>query len=397
MNKADRRFKIAFLTSEPSHDKYGHSGSLYYMGKALEQHCGEVIYLEPVISRERRVLGRIMREAARHHLKWQVAYKRLPYVAKKDAKMAAQRLVGQQFDVIIAPDCVPAIAFLQTDIPILLPLDVTFRLRRDYYPEHTNLLSFSAHQGEMIEHAAFQRASKLLFSSSWAARSAINDYGIAPEKVHAIFWGANLDRIPPRKQVLAKELSGRCQLLFIGIDWPRKGGDIAYETLLKLHEMGIKAELIVCGMTPPRGFAHEHLRVIPYLDKNDERQAREIEKLFAMTDFLILPTRADCVPNVFGEANAFGVPIITADTGGVPDAVQDGKNGYVLPYEARGEAYAQVIADLYRDEPRYRQLVQSSRTVFENSLNWETWGRAVKDILNETLIAKNEVQHGLRS
>ncbi len=53
MNKTDNRLKIAFLTSEPAHDKHSYSGSLYYMGKALEQHCGEVTYLEHVNSSEK--------------------------------------------------------------------------------------------------------------------------------------------------------------------------------------------------------------------------------------------------------------------------------------------------------------------------------------------------------
>ncbi|MFL5587625.1 MAG: glycosyltransferase family 4 protein [Ktedonobacteraceae bacterium] len=386
MNKTDKHLKIAFLTSEDAHDKRSYSGSLCYMGKALEQHCGEVTYLERVLSWERRALGRILREAAKRHFKRQIAYKRLLFVAKKQAKIAAQRLTGQRFDVIVAPDCVPEIAFLQTDIPILLPLDVTFCLQRDYYPEYSRLLALSIRQGEIIEQAAFQNASKLLFSSPWAARSAIEDYGIDPQKVHAIFFGANLDHIPPREQVLAKKLSEQCRLLFMGINWERKGGDIAYEALLKLEEMGIQAELIVCGSTPPPGITHERLAVIPYLDKNDERQAREIEKLYTLSDFLILPTRADCAPNVFKEANAFGLPVITTDTGGVADVVRNGENGYVLPFEVRGNAYARVIAELYQDEQRYRQLAQSSRAVFDERLNWDAWGKAVHAIMQEVVI-----------
>ena len=121
--------------------------------------------------------------------------------------------------------------------------------------------------------------------------------------------------------------------------------------------------------------------VIPYLDKNDERQAREIEQLYVTSDFLILPTRADCTPFVFNEASAFGLPAITADTGGVAEVVRNGENGYILPFEARGEAYAQVIAELYCDEQRYLRLVQSSRAAFEERLNWDVWGRRVHDIL----------------
>src|SRR5207302_10865031 len=146
----------------------------------------------------------------------------------------------------------------------------------------------------------------------------------------------------------------------------KEGREIAFETLVKLEEMGIAAELIMCGTTPPREFAHERMVVIPFLDKNDERQSKKIEQLYMMSDFLLLPTRADCTPFVFNEANAFGLPVITADTGGVPDVIRNGENGYVLPYSARGSEYAQMIAEIYQDEQRYAALVQSSKAALES-------------------------------
>lgn len=388
MHKTDNCPQIAYLTSDPAHNRRSFSGSTYYMGKALERHCGEVTYIEYIMSWERRVLGRIVREASKCHFKWHIAYKRLPMVAKKQAKIAAQRLAGRRFDVIVALDCVPEIAFLQTDIPILLIVDITFHLQQDYSAEYSNLLAFSVRQGEIIERAAFQTASKLLFESSWASRSAIEDYGIAAQKVHVIAAGANLDHIPPREQVLAKKLSKQCRLLFVGVDWQRKGGDIAYETLLKLHEMGIEAELTVCGCVPPTNITHPRLTVIPFLDKNDERQVHEIEKLYIMSDFLLLPTRVEAFGVVFCEAGAFGLPVITTYTGGVPEVVKDGENGFLLPLDARGAEYAEVIARIYRDEQRYAQMVRSGRAAFDERLNWDAWGMAVKDILNEMLAAK---------
>jgi len=392
----EHRLHIAFLTSESAHDKRSYSGSLYYMGRALEQHCGEVTYLDRVLSWEKRYVGRLLHETARRVLRKNVAYDRLLFVARKQSASAARRLQGQRFDVIVAPNCVPEIAFLRTSVPILLPLDVTFRLQRDYYPLYSRLLASSARQAEAVEAAAFQNAAALLFSSPWAARSAIEDYGIDQRKVRSHFFGANLDHIPPREQMLARRdttptrevatCGGRtptCRLLFMGIGWQRKGGDIAYETLRALGALGIEAELIVCGSTPPPGQVDEHMTVIPYLDKNDERQAREIEKLYALSDFLLLPTRADCAPNVFKEANAFGLPAITTATGGVADIVRDGENGYALPYEARGDAYANLIADLWRDQPRYRQLAQSSRAAYDERLSWDAWAKAVYGIMHD--------------
>ena len=125
------------------------------------------------------------------------------------------------------------------------------------------------------------------------------------------------------------------------------------------------------------------MTVIPFLDKNDERQSREIENLYAMSDFLLLPTRCDCAPNVFKEANAFGLPVITTNTGGISDLVKDGENGFVLSLSATGYEYAKVIARIYKDDQYYSKLMRSSRAAFEDRLNWDAWGMAVNTILQK--------------
>ena len=156
-----------------------------------------------------------------------------------------------------------------------------------------------------------------------------------------------------------------------------------------MEELGIEAELIVCGCTPPQEFVHERMKVIPYLDKNDERQLKELEQLLMSADFLLLPTRWDFSPIVVCEAAAFGLPVIATNTGGVSEIVKEGENGFLLPLEARGDAYAEVIARLYRDDELYTQLVRASRAAFEEHLNWDAWGMAVKHILHEVLAQRS--------
>src|SRR6266571_4408125 len=262
MNQEKRRLKIAFLAAEQPKDKRALSTSLYYMGQALEKHCGDVYYFDPIISFEKRYLGNLIQEVSRRLFKKNVARDRLLFVAKKHGKIATQRLDGRSFDAIIAIGNPQDVAFLETDIPIALVLDATFALQHDYYPHFSNLWKWSAQQANKVEEIAYQNATALLFSSYWAARSAVEDYGVDQQKVHTIFWGANLETIPSREMVLAKKKSERCRLLFMGVSWELKGGEIAFETLLKLEEMGIEAELIVCGTTPPSEFAHERMVVI---------------------------------------------------------------------------------------------------------------------------------------
>jgi len=381
--------KIALLTmSRDPQDRRSWrswSGIVYHVAQTLQKHCGEVSYRNPALPcRKEELFARIMRGSSQILLKKK--YNPIFFLAKSYAKAGDRWLAGQSFDLIVAPDGVLDIAFLETDIPILLVGGgATYGLLLDYYPAYSNLLKRSIYEMNTIYALALKKASAVIYSSAWAARSAVEDYGADSAKVHVIPFGANLDEIPPREVALARKLSDRCRLLFLGVEWARKGGDIAFETLLKLEELGIAAELTVCGCTPPKAFAHERMKVIPFLDKNDERQRRELEQLFMLSDFLLLPTRADAYGLVFCEANAFGLPVITTSTGGVPEVVRDGENGFLLPYDARGAAYAEVIAMVYRDATRYAELVRASRTAFESRLNWDAWGVTINHILTDLL------------
>src|SRR6266566_6755100 len=186
---AKRRLKIVFLAAEQPKDKRSLSASLYYMGQALEKHCGEVYYCDPIISLEKRYIGSLIQEVSKRIFKKKVARDRLLLVAKKHGKIAAQRLDGRSFDAIIAIGNPQDVAFLETDIPIALVLDATFAQQHDYYPQFSNLWKWSAQQANKVEEMAYQNATSLLYSSYWAARSALEDYAVDPQKVHTIFWG----------------------------------------------------------------------------------------------------------------------------------------------------------------------------------------------------------------
>ncbi len=387
MYDKNRRLKIAYLSPEDPHSKRSWSGITYYMAQALQMHCGDVYYLGPITSIEQRLAYQLSRSI--HSLfKEHIVHERLLFVARKHAKVATQRLRGQPFDVIFAPIGAGEIAFLKTDIPIVLAEDATFASMHNYYPSCSNLLRWSEREGYLVQDMAYKKAQVLLYPSQWAADSAIKDCGVNAQKVHVVPFGANLDAVPAREAVLARKKSDRCRLLMVGVDWDRKGGGIAFETLLRLEELGIQAELTICGSVPPETYRHERMKVIPSLSKQNEQQRKELEKLYMEADFLLVPSRQECYGIVFCEASAFGLPSITSDTGGIAGAVIDGINGFRLSYTARGNEYAQLIADLYTNDQCYNKLVRSSREAFESKLNWDTWGVAVRDILLEIVGGK---------
>ncbi len=392
IDETNKRIKIAFLTSFDPRDRRSWSGTVYYLAQALQKYCGDVTYIGPMNIWEKK-LGKVINKVTLLLFKKQFAYNHSFLLAKKYAKVAQQRLEGHVYDLIVTVAGAAEIAFLQTNVPLVLIEDATFVLLRNYYPQYSNLLDISVRETNATETIAIQKASLCIYSSEWAAGSAINVYRADAQKVRVVPYGANFEVEPARELVLERRRSAICRLLFVAVNWRRKGGDIAFEALLKLEEMGIQAELTVCGCVPPARFTHKHLKVIPFLDKNDEVQRKKLEQLFMQSDFLLLPTRGDCTPMVFCEAAAFGLPVITTDTGGVSGVITEGENGFMLPMSASGDAYAELIACVYQDDLRYHELIQSSRAVYEKRLNWDAWGKTVKALFAEMLKDEQAIDH----
>lgn len=377
--------KIAFLSTTDPRDKGAWSGIHYYMVQYLEKHCGNVEPLGHIAFPLSYYAGGAFSRFSRKTLNKRFDYYHSISIAKAYAKIFNQKLKEKKFDFIFATPFTSPIAFLETDIPIVYCSDSVFSKMLDYYPVYSNLFSVSKKNAWKIEKLAFDKSRLLLFSSRWAANAAINDFNAANNKTFVIPMGANLDSVPPKEKIFSRKKNSECKLLFVGKEWERKGGDIAFETLIKLLEQNINASLTVCGCMPPKKFRHPKLHIIPYFDKNKPEDTEQLSNLYLNADFFILPTRAEAFGIVFCEASALGVPSLAPETGGVADAVHNGINGFLLPYNARGDAYAQIIANVLQDERKYYSLRESSRKLYEEKLNWNTWGTTVRKIIEENL------------
>jgi glycosyltransferase involved in cell wall biosynthesis len=370
---------IAFLTAHNPRDRRSWSGIHYYMAKALSQYCEKVTLLGPV-NPYQIFLGKVFNKITLSLFNIEYVYKFHVSLAKKYARIFQKKLSAGQFDLIFAPAATAEIAFLEAVPPIVYAQDGTVALADGYY------FGFSPRirrEANLLESLAISKSRLAVYSSQWAARSAIHDYHADPGKVHVIPFGANLDETPSQEAILAKKRSNRCRLLFLGVQWDRKGGDIAFETLAKLEELKFPAQLTVCGCVPPKKFAHQNLTVIPFLNKDIPAHRAKLHDLLLSSDFLLLPTRLDCTPIAFCEASAYGLPVITADTGGVPEMVKSGENGYVLPRGAVAADYARVLYEIFGDERRYYELVRRSRVAYEERLNWDVWGRKIRQLFDE--------------
>lgn len=369
--------KVGFLSSQNYLDKNTFSGTLYYMHRALKAREIQVIDLgdprKP--SRWRNFLNRVFKNGDAP----KVGSPRYMAESTKFASKIKKQLRQTPCDVIFAPVAKRELNFIETNIPIISLSDTTFILFEKNY--QINLDKEEREWESKQESIAISKASKLVYSSEWAANSAISDYQADAAKIEVIPFGANLDEPPLANEVLSPKSPSSCRLLFVGRDWSRKGGDIAFQTLTCLSERGVNAELVVVGTTPPPEIKHEKLRVIPYLNKNVPQQRKQLDELFLNSNFFILPTRAECYGIVFCEANAFGLPVFTTDVGGIPTIIKNGRNGYMLPLSASGEDYANLIGEKFSDKGVYENLVRSSREEYDTRLNWDKWAESLHQVI----------------
>lgn len=380
-SKSVSRLRIAYLTVNDPTDRRSWSGTQYYMAQALQRHCGDVTALGPIRPASmflRKVLRRALKIVGKRYLfTHSVAF------ANATARIAEHRLATTKCDLIFAPAGSAQVAYVKTDIPIVYLSDTTFSAILNYYPEFSGISPAAIREANAIEQLGIDRARIIIYSSSWAAESARRDYRADSSKVRVVPFGANLDQTPPIERVLNKARSGVCKLLFVGVDWTKKGGEIALETLVELERLGVPAELTIVGCAPPKRAARTNLRVFRTLNKNIPDEKQKLEALYLDSDFFLLPTRADCSPIVLCEAGAYGLPSICTDTGGVSEIIRDGDSGILLPLSARGDQYARVIAEIFADGAKHQQMRRHSRESYDTRLNWNAWGRAVADILAE--------------
>jgi glycosyltransferase involved in cell wall biosynthesis len=387
-NSPDERIRIGFVHRFDAQDIRSWSGTLYFMARALEEHVGDVLYLGPDQSPKTRF---IVNSTARvNRLSGKIFGKRLVgdhnrILSMRLATYFQERLREVRCDILFAPAASVEISHLRTDLPIIYLSDLTWKNALEYYPELVGLSAFDRAEGERIEAAAIRKSDAVIFPSEWAAQTATSHYGANENKVHRIPFGANMEKVPSREVAMNHKLSRPLRLLWVGVDWQRKGGPIALACLAKLCELGIDTELTVVGCVPPASYGHPRMHVIPFLNKAIPEQLESLSRLFLESHFLLFPTNAEALGIASCESSAHGLPCLVNDTGGVRGAVRDGINGLLMPHGATGNDYAERIASMLKDPNRYQAMVESSRIEYEGYLNWDSWGRAMRKVVTDVL------------
>lgn len=291
-----------------------------------------------------------------------------------------------KFDVIFIPGQVDVVAGLKTKTPIVYYTDGTVPLMINYY--WFNFTKRAIEEAKKVELIAKNNTQISIYASSWARNSAINDYGVSKKSSYVLPFGANLTtndlaEVSEKNNTNNKK---NFNIIFSGVDWKRKGGQIAVDAVEKLNIDGYNATLTVCGARD----INDNIKELPFvnylgfLNKENEKEYRLYLNAWKNADVMILPTRAECAGIVFNEASAFGVPTLTTDTGGVANYVKNGVNGYRLSLSATGIEYAKKLEDIITGN-ELPILSENAKELYRESNSWSAWGKKMNKILSQNI------------
>ncbi|HST35101.1 MAG TPA: glycosyltransferase [Allosphingosinicella sp.] len=182
-----------------------------------------------------------------------------------------------------------------------------------------------------------------LLAVSGALKADMAALGMPDEKIAVHHTGVDLDRFAP---AAGKEQGAR--LIVVGHLIPRKGQDLALRALATLPE----ASLTLVGDGPERArleaLAHQ-LGLAGRVHFLGAQPHAALPGLIAAANVLVLPTVSEGLANVWVEALACGVPVVTSDVGGARDVIDRPEAGRLVPREP--EAIAAAVRALLADPP----------------------------------------------
>lgn len=374
--------KIGYLSLRPLEDKLVWSGINYYLYKnLLKIDDVEVVWIPYTVKRDTPLKYRLLLKIiAKVRKKGYALAKYVPAIAKQTAKDLDKDLLNK-VDILFAPCALCGYSYIKTDKPVVYIADATFMNLYNYYEGWENYTKISFNQANALEKAGLEKAWKVIAASDWAKASMVNDYKINPDKIHVLEFGANIDNILPNKNTYDK--TGVLNLLFLGMDWARKGGAVAVKAAETLNKMGVETKLHIVGVDAPEGYSDtEYMKFYGLLKKSDAQEYEKLKSIITSSHIFLMPTNAECAGIVFCEASGYGLPIFTYDTGGVPNYVINGQNGYRLPLSASGEDFAIKIKECI-DNNELPALSDRGVSIYKERLNWDVWMEKFKGILSE--------------
>jgi alpha-maltose-1-phosphate synthase len=293
-------------------------------------------------------------------------------------RIRALERAGAAFDVIHFHTQATAYASLRRmrRTPSVVSIDVTQRLASAEAPAGLARLDYAPNAA--LDRLVFRAAAAITVTSRWAADDLLRDQPALAERVHVMPYPVPLEGFDAgwMAERVARPADGPVRVLFVGGDWVRKGGP----ELLEAWQAGgfaERARLDVVSDSP----------LVKPLDAGGMSVHRGVRAytpawfdLWRAADVFVLPTRGEAFGMVFQEAAAAGLPAVGTRINAIPEIVQHGATGLLVP-PADPRTLADALGRLIDGATLRARLGAAARARIEQVASFERYAAKLGAVL----------------
>ncbi len=286
------------------------------------------------------------------------AFKRRTVIAERELQKW-----HEQYDLIMQLHTLVAPGIASSARVYTLHTDNTYILSERYYPKWAPLRGAQRDEWVGLERQTYQRAAFLFPRSEFLRRSLIDDYGCDPDRVIRVGGGANL----ATPSLEAKRYDSQIAL-FVGGDFERKGGETLLAAWKIVHSKLPDAKLWVVGPKRKVGDEDEGVR---WFGKIADRQA--LADLYRRATIFVMPSDFEPWGHVFLEAMGYGLACVGTNHCAMPEIIEDGVTGRLVPPRNKEQLAAELVALLGQPE----EAEAMGRRAHRHVLTGHTWDDVV--------------------
>jgi glycosyltransferase involved in cell wall biosynthesis len=201
-------------------------------------------------------------------------------------------------------------------------------------------------------------------------RNLIEGYGLPEDRVISIPTGVDPSRFFPRHPDLSlKRFLGLPQespvITLVAVLRTQKRHELIMAAAPKIIEQFPKTRFLFVGDGPGRNRITQALKqqnLESYFLMTGHRQ--DIPEILSFTDIAVIPSLAEGIPQFLLQAMAMAKPVVATQVGGIPEIIQQGINGLLIPSEDP-QALAGAVCYLLKNTNKSNELGIKAKALVE--------------------------------
>jgi glycosyltransferase involved in cell wall biosynthesis len=230
-----------------------------------------------------------------------------------------------------------------------------------------------------LQRLAYRFAHRVVANSRAAARQLEREQ-VAPARIVVIPNGIDIDlyRTAPTR-------TPRTVVTTVANLRPEKGHDVLLDAAIRVGRERPGTVFQLVGDGPIREALDRRLSEFdPSSAVRLLGHREDVPDVLRASDLFVLPSRSEAFPNGVVEAMAAGLPVVASNVGGIPELIEDGRNGILVPV-GDADALATAIIGLLDDSARARAIATRARETIEQGYSFDRMVASFEALYADTL------------